>query len=581
MDFTRSEISAYFAGRLPDLKQTNAKHWRGKCPIHNGKGLNFSVSADTGMCFCFSQCNSGWDLIGLERALSGTGFRDAKISVCELIGRPRPSDKELDFIATYDYTDEKGALLYQVVRKLGPDGEKTFLQRRKVGGAWVWNINGVDPVPYCLPQVAKSDFVAVVEGEKDVHTMGKLGIVATCNTGGALKFSSKLAPWFANKRVAIFADNDEPGEKHALAVAALLKPIAASVRVVELPGLPTKGDVSDFVQRGGTKEIIRECYRRAVEWSPLWEFGTTVQDENEKYLRTLPELLDEVGGIEQFWNLKRREGIETPWPKITRALNGGLRSGEVYVIAGNQGSGKTSLAMQFVTHAMMREVVPLVFSMEMGWEDLFQRIIGIRAQVDLLEFREMQRNSAMNSLDLLECRERLNCATEELARFPLLVSNKTGVSPKFLLEETTRLKRKSKIGMVVIDHMQLMAATGSVRGDYEKFTSISRATKEVAMKLGIPVILVSQTSRNNSHDGRLELECSDLRGSGAIEEDAAAVILIYPDGDDKKNALIEGNRWTKGPVKTWLKIAKNRYGEQGRYFPFMHLKATTRFEAMA
>ena len=72
----------------------------------------------------------------------------------------------------------------------------------------------------------------------------------------------------------------------------------------------------------------------------------------------------------------------------------------------------------------------------------------------------------------------------------------------------------------------------------------------------------------------------DLRGSGAIEEDAAGIFLLFEDREDAKAALSvdEGKRYLKGPVKSWLKIAKNRYGEQGRYLPLWHYKAETRFE---
>jgi replicative DNA helicase len=122
-----------------------------------------------------------------------------------------------------------------------------------------------------------------------------------------------------------------------------------------------------------------------------------------------------------------------------------------------------------------------------------------------------------------------------------------------------------------------MGATGTVRGDYEKFTGISRAMKETSREIGAPVLLVSQASRRNSTDHRSELEVSDLRGSGAIEEDAAAVILLYPDREDAARAMA-ANTFQKGPVKTWLKLGKNRYGQQDSYLPLMHRKNYTRFD---
>ncbi len=101
--------------------------------------------------------------------------------------------------------------------------------------------------------------------------------------------------------------------------------------------------------------------------------------------------------------------------------------------------------------------------------------------------------------------------------------------------------------------------------------------KQIAVELELPVLLVSQTSRNNTTDRRSELEVSDLRGSGAIEEDAAACMLIYEDKDDRARTLQAG-MYAVGPVKTWLKLGKNRYGLQGMYLPLFHSKKYTRFD---
>ena len=84
--FTPSEVSAYYAGRVPKLKQAG-KEWRGACPIHHGKDDNFAVEAATGDAYCFSACNDGWDMIGVEMALSGTDFKTAKADVYRIVGR--------------------------------------------------------------------------------------------------------------------------------------------------------------------------------------------------------------------------------------------------------------------------------------------------------------------------------------------------------------------------------------------------------------------------------------------------------------------------------------------------------------
>lgn len=162
-------------------------------------------------------------------------------------------------VAAYDYTDAEGRLLYQVVRFETPDGSKTFRQRRpRPGGGWTWNLDGVDRVLYRLPKVleqARSGrLVAVVEGEKDVEAVEAQGYVATCNAGGAGKWQDNYSETLRGARVAIIADDDEPGHQHAAAVAASLEGIAAALWTVK----PAIGkDVSDHLAAGRTlRELV-------------------------------------------------------------------------------------------------------------------------------------------------------------------------------------------------------------------------------------------------------------------------------------------------------------------------------------
>ncbi len=154
--------------------------------------------------------------------------------------------------ATYDYVDEHGEILFQVVRKAGHD----FRQRRPDGkGGWTWSTKGVKQVPYLLPEIltaSAGEPVFVVEGEKDVDNVRALGLLATCNAGGAGKWRDHHAEHLRDRHVVILPDNDEQGRKHAQQVEQSLKGVARSVCVVELPNLPPKGDVSDWIAAGGT-----------------------------------------------------------------------------------------------------------------------------------------------------------------------------------------------------------------------------------------------------------------------------------------------------------------------------------------
>ena len=180
---------------------------------------------------------------------------------------------EFKIVAAYDYHDEYGRFLFQVCR-LEP---KNFVQRRPNGGGWIWKTRGIRRVPYRLPELLASAAadapVYIVEGEKDVGRLAALGLVATCNPGGAAKrgangkpskpkWTSDLNKHFAGRRVIVLPDNDEAGTDHAEAVAKNLAPSVSEIRILRLPDLLHKGDVSDWLDSGGTRE---ELERLAAE----------------------------------------------------------------------------------------------------------------------------------------------------------------------------------------------------------------------------------------------------------------------------------------------------------------------------
>ena len=228
-------------------------------------------------------------MIGLEVALTGADFKTAKAQVFRLVGRIEPeyrpngtrpngylagaaSTKPTGTaggwreIARYPYVDRDGRLLFEVIRYQKPDGDKGFRQCRPNGnGGIAWNLDGVAHVPFRLPNVLKAEVVYLAEGEKDVHTLEGWGLVASCNPGGSGN-SHLYAEWtdyFRDRHIVILPHNDEPGRKHAATVVAALLSVATSVRIVELPGLPAKGDVTDWRDAGGTFEQFRELVEAA------------------------------------------------------------------------------------------------------------------------------------------------------------------------------------------------------------------------------------------------------------------------------------------------------------------------------
>ena len=171
-------------------------------------------------------------------------------------------------VATYDYRNERGKMLYQVLRYQPKGFSYRHLTRR---GTWLTGLGTVRLVPYCLPELLAADrrkLVYVVEGEKDVDRLWSLGLVATCNSGGGGhgKWPRSHNRLLAGRDVAILPDNDYTGEEHALDVARNLHQKARSVRIVKLPRLPLKGDVSDWLDAGGDLRTLR----RLVSATPPW-----------------------------------------------------------------------------------------------------------------------------------------------------------------------------------------------------------------------------------------------------------------------------------------------------------------------
>jgi putative DNA primase/helicase len=180
-------------------------------------------------------------------------------------------------VATYDYRDEGGNLLYQTVR-YEPKG---FSQRRPNGrGRWEWNLQGIRLVLYRLPELIATPqdrLVLVCAGEKDTDRAHELGFTATTNPLGEGKWREEYSEHFEGRTAAVIAHKDPPGAKHAEDVAQSLYGKAASVKVVELPDVPEDGgDLVDWTDAGGNAEDLRQL----IDETPEWE--STTRDEDGK-----------------------------------------------------------------------------------------------------------------------------------------------------------------------------------------------------------------------------------------------------------------------------------------------------------
>ncbi len=192
------------------------------------------------------------------------------VDLCERAGiKANGHDPQGSTEIVYQYFDERNALLFEVVRKPG----HKFLQRHyDKDGNQVWNMKGVRRVLYRLPQLkaadAQTDTVFVVEGEKDAENLAKLGFVTTTNSGGAGKWREEYSECLQDFDVVILPDNDEAGTTHAMQVKNMLAGYTQSCRILKLPGLKEKGDVSDWIAAGGTADRLRELVGLLPEDEP-------------------------------------------------------------------------------------------------------------------------------------------------------------------------------------------------------------------------------------------------------------------------------------------------------------------------
>jgi 5S rRNA maturation endonuclease (ribonuclease M5) len=248
-----------------DKVRKSGDGWSARCPAHSDKNNSLSVGRGNDDRVLF-HCHAGCSTESISSAL-GLEMRDLFNDLDDR-GYTKNQLNQRRIIATYDYIDAEGELLYQGVRY----EPKDFKQRRpSPSGGWIWSLKGVDRVLYNLPNLLKSDvesLVFIVEGEKDCDRLSGLGLLATTNVGGARNWLDEYNKYLVGRSVVILPDNDDAGKNHAEKVARSLHGVAASVKIVKLPNLPLKGDVSDYFDAGGTVEELIELANAAPIWMP-------------------------------------------------------------------------------------------------------------------------------------------------------------------------------------------------------------------------------------------------------------------------------------------------------------------------
>lgn len=237
--------------------QKVGKEYSVQCPAHDDGTNSLGITLGQGdriLLHCLAGCEPTDILSKIGLTLKDL-FPTTSVPLDN--GTAAASKQKFHITATYPYRSAIGELLYQVVR-LEP---KSFAQRRPDGnGGWIWNMDGAFRVLYRLPEVLAAkelgETLYVCEGEKDADALAALGLVATTNSGGADQWPESATAALSGCNVVILPDNDKPGRKHAEVIRKALIGKAKKVKILNLPGLPDKGDVSDWLEGGGTREAL-------------------------------------------------------------------------------------------------------------------------------------------------------------------------------------------------------------------------------------------------------------------------------------------------------------------------------------
>lgn len=249
-------------------------------------------------------------------------------------------------------------------------------------------------------------------------------------------------------------------------------------------------------------------------------------------------------------------GIATHYYELDNKTSG-LQRGELIIVAGRPGMGKTSFALNIAENVAIQNNMPVaVFSLEMPGLQLVQRMLSSRARVD---------SSAMKKGHLTHDEmDRIFVAMNELKTAPIHIAESTGINVIDLRARARRLSDKvGQLGLIVIDYVQIMSGfnSGPNSNRVQEIGEISRSLKTLALELEVPIILLSQLNRDVENRTDKRPNIADLRESGALEQDADIILLLYREeyySKDKDDLSIKG--------KAEVNVAKNRSGETGPVF---------------
>lgn len=354
---------------------------------------------------------------------------------------------------------------------------------------------------------------------------------------------------------------------NALKASGALDAVGGAAYLAELVDrVPSAANAASYAKIIREKSVLRRLIEGATE---IAERGYRDEGNVDEYVDSAEKIVFEVAqrrfrkgftpvkeivkdsfkAIEQLY--ERRElvtGVPTGYRELDR-LTCGLQRSDLIIIAGRPSMGKTAFALNIVEHASIEAgIVSAVFSLEMSQEQLVRRMLCSRAEVDASKLR----GGFLAESDW----PRLTRAAGLLSEAPIFIDDSPALSVLEVRAKARRLQREHGVGLLVIDYLQLMRGGARMESREREISEISRALKALAKELDVPVVALSQLNRGVEARQDKRPQLSDLRESGAIEQDADVIAFVYRDEMYNPESADAG--------KAEILIGKQRNGPTGK-----------------
>jgi replicative DNA helicase len=352
--------------------------------------------------------------------------------------------------------------------------------------------------------------------------------------------------------------NETPGAANARSYAKILRE-RSMLRSLISVGNEISG--AAFGTDGRTAaEIVDEAERLVFE---IAESGSRTKAGFKALKQILPAAVDRIDLLHQSDG--DVTGIPSGYIEFDK-LTAGLQPGDLIIVAGRPSMGKTTFAVNIAENAAIGSRVPTaIFSMEMPSEQLAFRMISSLGRVNQTHLRTGKFPD--------EDWSRINTAVQLMSEAPMFIDDTPGLSPTEIRARARRLQREHGLGLIVVDYLQLMAVPGNKENRATEISEISRSLKALAKELSVPIIALSQLNRGVEQRTDKRPVMSDLRESGAIEQDADVIIFIYreevynPETPKKGTADIVIAKQRNGPIGDFVLTFVGQYTKFENWVP--------------